>query len=421
MDSEERANLNMSMMPSIIPYGRQSISELDISEVIACLRSDWLTQGPRVEQFEKALCDITKSRYAVVVSNGTAALHLAMLALGVRPGDVGVVPTITFVASANAVAYAGGIVEFADVNPRTALIDISKLEEQCEKLAAAGTPPRVIVPVDMCGIPADLVAVKSIAKKYGAAIVEDAAHALGASYRIGDELYMAGSCSHSDAAILSFHPVKHITTAEGGAITTNDEGVAKRLRELRSHGIHRVPELLERKNEGPWYYEQTHLGYNYRLSDLQCALGITQASRLPKFLENRRKIATYYDSLFAQQLMREYFLPLERPCNTNSAFHLYVIRIRPDNRSHQQVRAMRLHLYQFLRTQSIYTQVHYIPVHWQPFYRKLGVDTEAMYLGAQEYYNGCLSLPVYPDLSDEDLERVNTALHHWCEKFGPTF
>ncbi|WP_146652305.1 UDP-4-amino-4,6-dideoxy-N-acetyl-beta-L-altrosamine transaminase [Labilithrix luteola] len=385
-----------------LPYGRQSIDDDDIDAVVRCLRSDYLTQGPEVRRFEEALCETTGARYAVAVANGTAALHLAALAAGVRADDVGITSTITFVASANAIRYAGGTARFCDVDPDTGLLSMRSLEE-----CVARTPPKVIVPVDLTGAVADLPRVNAIAKRAGALVVEDAAHSLGATYDVDGVTYRAGSCQHADMAILSFHPVKHVTTGEGGAITTNDEALYRELLDLRTHGITKDPQKLE-KNDGPWYYEQRALGFNYRITDLQCALGSSQLKKLGRFVSRRREIAARYDEAFAQLSSR--LRPLVVPAGVRSAYHLYVVRLvaRPGE-DLAGVAERRKALYLALAEQRIHAQVHYIPVHTQPDFRRHGMGSEKL-PGADAYYASCLSLPMFPTMSDGDVDRVVAAV-----------
>jgi UDP-4-amino-4,6-dideoxy-N-acetyl-beta-L-altrosamine transaminase len=393
-----------------LPYGRQWIEEDDIAAVVECLRGDWLTQGPRVEQFEKGLCEATGARHAVVVSSGTAALHLAAIAAGVGPGDTAITSANTFVASANCIAYCGGTPYFADVDPATGLIDLASLQQRVEKLTRAGRPPKVIVPVDFAGQPADLPAVRAIAAGCGAKVVEDAAHSLGASCVHEGIRYRAAGCEHADLAILSFHPVKHITTGEGGAVLTNDASVAARVRDLRTHGIHRDLARLIRPAEGPWYYEQAELGYHYRLTDIQCALGLSQLAKLERFVARRNAIARLYGTGIAEKPLSALLEPLHtRPDTAIHAYHLYVIRLkRRPFESVDQIAVRRKALYLALREQRIFTQIHYIPVPRQPYY-----DTGtglADCPGAELYYASCLSLPMYPGMTDADVERVVMAL-----------
>jgi perosamine synthetase len=381
-----------------LPYGKQLIGPDDVAAVTAQLGDDWLTQGPTVAKFEAALCEITAAKHAIAVSSGTAALHLACLAAEVGPGDVGITADITFVASANGIRYCGGRPRMVDVEPDTGLISIAALQ------AAVGAQrPRVIVPVDFAGAVADLVAIDRIARSVGALVIEDAAHSLGAEYHDGGHTYRAASCAHSAMAILSFHPVKHLTTGEGGAITTNDDLLAGKLRELRTHGITRDPAKLTR-NDGPWYQEQQSLGFNYRLTDLQCALGVSQAKKFPGFLDRRRAIAASYDAGFAPLAGK--VTPLRVPDGVTAAYHLYVIRLGGE--SNDAVAAKRKAAYLRLRDAGILAQVHYVPVHLQPDFRQFVADQT--FAGADAYYASCLSLPMYPALTDEDVQRVIDAV-----------
>jgi UDP-4-amino-4,6-dideoxy-N-acetyl-beta-L-altrosamine transaminase len=394
-------------IPSL-PYGRQWIEDDDVAAVVHCLRGDWLTQGPYVEQFEQALSSATGARYSVAVSSGTAALHLAALAAGVGPGDTGITAAITFVASANCIAYCGGQPAFADVDPQTGLIDLASLETQVQRLTRAGKAPRLIVPVDLTGQPADLPAVRAIAERCGAKVVEDAAHALGGAYKHRGATLRAGCCAHSDMATLSFHPVKHITTGEGGAVLTNDATLATRLRTLRTHGIHRDPGRLMRPEEGSWYYEQDVLGFNYRITDLQCALGVSQLKKLSRFVERRGAIARIYDEALARAPLAGWLMPLERhPATATHAYHLYVVRLlRRPGETLQALAQRRKALYVGLRERKILTQVHYIPVPLQPYYQAQPGAADWHESGAQAYYVSCLSLPMYPLMSDIDVHRV---------------
>lgn len=392
-------------MATPIPYGRQWIDEDDISAVVECLRGDWLTQGPAVERFEQSLREATGAAYAVAVASGTAALHLAALAAGVGPGDTGITTSITFTASANCMAYCGGDPHFVGIDPATGLMEMGLLEKQVNRLADQGKAPKVIVPVDFTGQPADLPAVRKIADSVGAMVIEDAAHSLGGSYEDAGATYRAGACVHSDLAILSFHPVKHITTAEGGAVLTNSPVLATKLRDLRTHGIHKDPARLTRPNEGPWYYEQAALGYHYRISDLQCALGISQMRKLEAFVVRRNDIARRYDRAFAQAPFSGKITPLQnRPGVVRNAYHLYVIRLdRQPSESWDDVAKRRKTLFLSLRDRGIIPQVHYIPVPMQPYYRDKFDQLDA---GSREYYASCLSIPMYPKMSDHDVTRV---------------
>jgi UDP-4-amino-4,6-dideoxy-N-acetyl-beta-L-altrosamine transaminase len=382
-------------------YGRQSIDEDDIAAVVVQLRGDWLTQGPTVAAFEKALAEITGARFVVAVSNGTAALHLACLAAGVGPGDIGVTSDITFVASANGIRYAGGAPVLTDVDPDTGLMTAATLKARVDALVTAGKKPKVIIPVDLTGAVADLPAIRTVADGIGAVVIEDAAHSLGATYEHGGSTHRAGSCVHTEMAILSFHPVKHITTGEGGAITTSDERLFRTLMELRTHGITKDPTRLER-SDGPWYYEQHALGYNYRITDIQCALGVSQARKLPAFVARRRAIAARYDAAFADARFSGRVAPLVVRAGTTSSYHLYVLRVLG---APETILERRLALFMGLRAAAVFAQVHYIPVHRQPDFVKHGL-AGGNFPGADAYYAGCISLPMYPAMTDGDVDRV---------------
>ena len=379
-----------------LPYGKQLIDSDDIAAVSAQLGDDWLTQGPTVAKFEAALSEITGAGFAIAVANGTAALHLACLAAGVGAGDVGVTSTNTFVASANAIRYAGGTPHLVDIDPETGLVAMPALEA-----AVRATKPKVIVPVDFAGAVPDLPAIE----KLGAVVIEDAAHSLGAEYTVAGRTYRAASCAHTQMAILSFHPVKHLTTGEGGAITTNDPALDAKLRELRTHGITRDPGKLTR-NDGPWYQEQQSLGYNYRLTDLQCALGLSQAKKFPGFLARRREIAAQYDAAFARAPFVGQLAPLHVRDGVRSAYHLYVVRF--SGPSLEAIAARRKHVYMALRDAQIFPQVHYVPVHAHPDYAPFVAGQQ--FPGCDAYYASCLSLPMYPALTDGDVERVISTL-----------
>jgi UDP-4-amino-4,6-dideoxy-N-acetyl-beta-L-altrosamine transaminase len=363
--------------------------------VLQVLRGDWLTQGPAVAAFERALAENCGARYAVAVASGTAALHLACLAAGVGPGDVGVTSPITFVASANCIAYCGGTPCFADVDPLTVNLDPTGLEEVCVR-----RKPKVIIPVDFAGQPADLPAIQSIARRHGALVIEDAAHALGAAYEDDGRWHRAGSCTHSDLAILSFHPVKHITTGEGGAVLTNSPDLYARLQSLRSHGITREPALLTR-NDGPWYYEQHDLGYHYRITDIQCALGLSQLRKLGRFVERRRQFVDRYREGLAD-LSGELNLLVEKS-GRHSSYHLLVARLQGETERRRRV-------FERLAQRGIRCQVHYIPVHLQPWYREHLGCRPGDFPNAEAYYAGCISLPLFPAMTDGDVDRVVDAL-----------
>lgn len=368
-----------------IPYGRQSITEQDEQAVLEALRHDFLTQGPAVEKFEREFAAYIGSKYCVAVANGTAALHLSVLALGAKGKKVLTSP-ITFAASANAILYAGGTPEFVDIDPTTYTIDVNAVEQAfAEDLNndIAG-----VIPVDLAGYPVDTVALKAICDRYGKWLLEDACHAPGASFTSNSKQVRAGDGTHCDAAIFSFHPVKHIAMGEGGAITTNSPELYQALATLRTHGITKDPALLQ-ENHGGWYYEMHDLGYNYRVPDILCALGSSQLSRAEAGLQRRREIARVYNE--------ELTLLVRKPKiaeDVEHAYHLYVIQT-----------PHRKELYDALRESGIYAQVHYIPVHMLPYYSKMGWSRGDLPI-AEAYYDQCLSLPMYPTLTDEELQYV---------------
>ena len=371
-----------------LPYGRQSIDDNDIQAVLDTLRSDYLTTGPKVPAFEDALCEISGAKHAVAVSNGTAALQAACFAAGVGPGDEVIVPAITFVASANCARYQGAEPVFVDVDANCGLVRADAIER------AVTDKTRAIIPVHMNGRPVDLEAIGEVARRHNLVVIEDAAHALGASFR-GHPI---GDCAYSHMAIYSFHPVKHVTTGEGGAIVTNDDAMAAKLRMFRDHGLVRTTEGLQNPSPGPWYYEQQALGHNLRLSAIHCALGTSQLGRLGGFVARRQAIAARYDKAFAAMA---HIQPVAKgPEGAVSAYHLYPVLIDFDavGRTRAEVMAA-------LREQSIGTQVHYIPVPSQPYYASRGWSMDD-FPGAAAYYAGVLSLPMYPTLEDSDVDRV---------------
>lgn len=367
-----------------IPYGKQFISEEDIRAVVSTLTSDFLTQGPKIEEFEKAFAAYIGCKYAVAVSNGTAALHLTALALDVNEHTKVITSPITFAASANCIRYCGGSVTFADIDPQTAILSIESVRKILESVPK-GTY-HGLIPVDFAGYPADMEAFRALADEYGLWIVEDACHAPGGYFTDSKGAkQFCGNGVYADMAIFSFHPVKHIACGEGGMVTTNDEKLYKKLIKLRTHGITKDPALLL-ENHGGWYYEMQELGYNYRLTDFQAALGITQLARAEEGLQRRRDIAKNYDSAFAEAGVAT----LDTPQNGEHAYHLYIV-LSNDRKG----------LYDYLRTQNIIAQVHYIPVHTLPYYKGLG-HKKGECPSAEDYYTQCLSLPMYPTLTDEE-------------------
>ena len=383
----------------MIPYGKHHIDEEDIQAVVNVLRSGILTQGPIIEQFEREIARYVGARYAIAVSSGTAALHLAALAAGVGPGSALITSPITFVASANAGLYAGGSVVFADIDPQTINMSPNSLA-----IALANNPnTKAVIPVHFAGLPCDMPAIKLLADNAGAVVIEDAAHALGASYPEGGKV---GSCSHSLMTIFSFHPVKAIAAGEGGMITTNDETIYRKLLRIRSHGINKLDDALEMPSQAktngeanPWYYEMQELGFHYRITEMQCALALSQFRKLDQFIVRRCTLAKKYDESFATfkncqpaQLMGRDF----------SGHHLYVLRIDFNSAGINRVELMRK-----LKDRGIGSQVHYIPVPIQPYYRKLGLNLED-FPDAINYYEEALSIPLFYDLTDAQQEHIVT-------------
>lgn len=372
----------------MIPYGRQSISEQDIAAVSEVLGSDWLTQGPAIERFERKVAEYCGAGFAVAVSNGTAALHAAVHAAGLGPGGLLWTSPVSFVASANCARYVGAEVDFVDIDPETLNMSSEALAAKLCAAEASGRLPDVVVPVHFGGSSADMRAIRELADGYGFTIVEDAAHALGGRY---DETRV-GSCAFGDMTTFSTHPVKLITTGEGGLVLTNDAALAERLRLFRSHGITRDPSRMTRPAPGAWYYEQIELGYNYRMTDIQAALGASQMDRLDEFVAARNERARRYDAAFAGTGIGT---QLVAPGNL-SAYHLYVIRVRPE---------VRTEVFNLLREDGIGVNVHYIPIHLQPYYRDLGFS-EGMFPNAEEYYAGAITLPLFPGLTDDEQDHV---------------
>lgn len=388
----------------MIPYGKQNITEEDIRVVTEVLKSDYLTQGPNIQQFETAFAEYVGSKYAVAVANGTAALHLCTLALGVSPGDKVITTPITFAASANCIRYCGGEVVFADIDPSSYLIDIQSVRNLLES-APKGTY-KGIVPVDFAGSAVDLEAVKKLADEYGLWIIEDACHAPGGFFTdSADNNQLCGNSNFADLAIFSFHPVKHIACGEGGMITTNDEELYRKLLALRTHGIVKSNalyvnsiELAGGAEQYPgWYMEMQTLGYNYRLTDFQAALGVSQLKRADACLEKRRAIAATYQAAFSDKT----FIYGQSGVVTGHAYHLYIIEIED-----------RLGLYNYLRGKEIFAQIHYIPCHLMPYYQGLGWKVGDM-PNAEAYYRGCISLPMYPTLTDEEQSFVIDAVNEY--------
>jgi UDP-4-amino-4,6-dideoxy-N-acetyl-beta-L-altrosamine transaminase len=390
-----------------LPYGRHDIDEDDIAAVAAVLRGDWLTGGPAVEAFEAALAARVRAKHAVVCGSATAGLHLAMMALGLRDGERAIVPSVTFLATANAARYVGAEVVFADVDPGTALLTPATLEAA---VARAEGKAKVVLPVHFGGRTVDLAGIAAVAERHGLAVVEDAAHAVGASYAPGNQPRTPiGDCRYSRMAVFSFHPVKTIAMGEGGAITTNDPALRERLARFRSHGMTRDPAALQNRDlafdsdgtPNPWYYEMDEPGYHYRATDIHCALGLSQLKKLDRFAERRRALLERYRRLLAPLSPVVRLTPA--PTNCEPAWHLcsVLIDFAAAGRTRAQVMAA-------LRERAIGSQVHYIPVHLQPYYRRR--YGELSLPGAEAYYARCLSLPLFPGMADGDVDRVVEAL-----------
>ncbi|RAP38962.1 UDP-4-amino-4,6-dideoxy-N-acetyl-beta-L-altrosamine transaminase [Candidatus Marinamargulisbacteria bacterium SCGC AAA071-K20] len=374
------------MSDDFLPYSKQCIDKIDLDKVISTLKSAWITQGPAIKEFEEKVAKRVGAKYAVALSNGTTALHLAYLALGVSKGDEVITSSNSFVATSNAALYCGAKPVFADIESSTGLISVEAIK------AAITDKTKVITPVDFSGCPADLDDIQSLAKEKGLRVVQDAAHSLGATYKDS----VVGDCKYADITIFSFHPVKPITTGEGGMITTNDKDLYDKCCLLRSHGITKDPTILS-KNPGPWYYEMTDLGFNYRMTDIQAALGITQLEKLDSFITSRQEVAKFYDEAF---LAVDQINPLIIPQERTSGYHLYVLRINFEDCS--ITRAEMMHT---LREKGIGTQVHYIPIHTQPYYQQ-NVCEGLILPETNRYYEMALSIPIYPFMSEHDQDRV---------------
>ncbi len=380
----------------MIPYGRQDISAADIAAVSEVLRSDWLTQGPAIERFEQEVAAYCGARYAVAVSNATAALHIACLAAGLKAGEILWTSPNTFVASANCGRYCGAAVDFVDIDPHTYNMGLTALREKLAHAESVGKLPKVLVPVHFAGQSCAMAEIHELAERYGFTVIEDASHAIGGRYRDTP----VGACAHSDMAVFSFHPVKIITTGEGGMVLTNREDLYQHLKRLRSHGITREPGEMQGESHGPWYYQQIELGFNYRMTDIQAALGASQLTRLDQFIQRRHQLAENYRALLHE-------LPLTLPHqdrDSHSAFHLYVVRLQLDKirKTHRQV-------FEALRDAGIGVNVHYIPVHTQPYYLDQGFAWGDFPL-AEQYYREAISLPMYSGLTEQDQKQVADSL-----------
>ena len=369
----------------MIPYGKQDITNDDIESVISVLRSDFLTQGPTVPKFERVLCEYTGAKYSVLTSNATSALHIACLALELSSNDILWTSPVTFIASASCAIYCGASVDFVDIDPDTGLISVEKLEDKLRIASKDGKLPKVVIPVHLAGQSCDMKNIYNLSKKYGFKIIEDAAHAVGARYK--DE--PVGNCRYSDITIFSFHPVKIITTGEGGVALTNNIYLANRMDLLRSHGI--TPNKSKMKNpiKAHWYYEQISLGYNYRMTDIQAALGISQMRRIDEYIEKRSNIAKIYTS----KLDLDKVTPLKQMCNTKSSWHLYIIRVK--NKKNRDKLAKILH------TKGVCVNLHYIPLYRHPYMR-----CNFKLIGAENYYNSAITIPLFPKITNKDVDYI---------------
>ena len=380
----------------MIPYGKQDITQADITAVVDVLQSDFLTQGPQVPAFEKSLTDFTGAKHALAVNSATSALHIACLALGLGQGDTLWTTPVTFVASANCGLYCGAKVDFVDINPQTYNLCPLELEKKLVIAKAKQQLPKVLVVVHLCGQPCDMKAIHALSLEYGFSIIEDASHAIGGRYLESP----IGAGQYSDITVFSFHPVKIVTTAEGGAALTNSDKLAEKMALFRSHGITRDPALMQGESDGAWYYQQIELGFNYRMTELQAALGVSQMQRLDEFVAARHHLAKRYNTLLAQ-------LPVVLPFqleNTYSGLHLYVIRLQLDkiNLTHQQV-------FNALRENGIGVNLHYIPVHLQPYYQNMGFK-QGDFPAAEHYYQEAISLPLFHIMTEQQQDEVVAVL-----------
>lgn len=381
----------------MIPYGRQSISQDDIDAVVAVLKSDFLTQGPCTPAFEQAIADYCHVRHVMAVNSATSALHIACLALGVGPGDYVWTTPITFVASANCALYCGAKVDFVDIDPHSYNMSVEKLREKLLFARSNGCLPKVVIPVHLSGNPCDMAGIHALAKEFGFKVIEDASHAIGGQYQNEP----IGNCRYSDITVFSFHPVKIITTAEGGAACTNDAGLATKMALFRSHGITRDQAQMTGPSDGPWYYQQIELGFNYRMTELQSALGLSQMSQLDRFVAKRHEIADRYDLMLAN-------LPLQTPKRNESGYsgmHLYIIRLHLNKitKTHAQV-------FDALRQAGIGVNIHYIPVVSQPYFQRMGFNVKT-FPESKNYYAEAISLPMYSDLTIAQQDEVCALLH----------
>ena len=380
----------------MIPYGRQDINQQDINAVVEVLKSDFLTQGPQVPAFEQSIIDACDAKYAVAVNSATSALHIACLALGLGNDDWLWTTPNTFVASANCALYCGAKVDFVDIDPRTYNLCAKQLEKKLIAAQKVGKLPKIVIPVHFSGQSCDMQAIHELAKKYGFSIIEDASHAIGGKYQDSP----IGNSRYSDITVFSFHPVKIVTTAEGGMAVTNNAKLAEQLNLLRSHGITRDEELMTKAADGPWYYQQIELGYNYRMTELQAALGLSQMQRLEEFVIKRHELASRYDNLLHDLPIN---LPWQHP-DSYSARHLYVIRLQLE-----QINITHLDVFNALRAAGIQANLHYIPVHMQPYYQKMGFAS-GQFPEAEKYYNEAITIPLFSAMTEGQQDTVCSTL-----------
>lgn len=371
----------------MIPYGRQNIDKSDIDSVVKVLKSDFITQGPTTPEFEKAITKKTQSKYACAVNSATSALHIACLSLGIKKDDIVWTSPISFVASSNCALYCGAKIDFVDIDKNTYNMSIDKLKEKLFIAEKEGTLPKVVIPVHLSGQSCDMKSIKKLSIKYNFKIIEDASHAIGATY----EDKPVGNCKYSDITVFSFHPVKIITTCEGGICTTNDPNIYSMLSRFRSHGVTRHPKEMVNKPDGPWYYEQLDLGFNFRLNDLMSALGISQLKKLDSFINQREKIAKFYDSIFSNTSI----IYPKQADYCNSSRHLYIIRV-PKNRNS---------VFENLRNNGIGVNIHYIPIYRQPYYQKFNFNIKN-FPESESYYKEAISIPIYPGLTKDQQKMI---------------
>lgn len=376
----------------MIPYGRQHLDEDDVKAVVETLTSNWLTQGPAIPKFETALADYCGANFGIAVNSATSALHIACLALGVSEGDRVWTSPNSFVASSNCALYCGAKVDFVDIDLHTGNMCVDALRKKLVLAESINALPKVVIPVHFAGQPCDMKEIRALSKQYGFFVIEDASHAVGAKYQ---EKFV-GSCQFSDICVFSFHPVKIITTMEGGMALTNNSEWAEKMRMLRSHGITNDPEKMTEDSHGPWYYQQIALGFNYRMTDVEAALGLSQLKKLPGFLEKRNTLAAHYDERFAS---KENISPLKQSNNRYSSYHLYVVRASGLTRKEHAF------VVEQLRDKGVFAHLHYIPIHCQPYYKNLGFNL-GDFPNAERYYEQAITLPLFPELTREQIDLI---------------